>query len=726
MRSLVVAILMVCGVASAQPAAPLPPVSDRLVALAKVWAKVEVFHPYLAYKDLDWDAALVAAIPKVEAAKTTQEYRAALNQMLHKLGDPLTRMIDAPPVPVARTLPEAVTTPAPGIMVLDVAALVAKAHGMMQVWNAAQGVVKQASAAKVIVIDLRTVPEPGTATYVVDDLLADALPAVDAWPQQRVIEHHGFRTQEGTTSGGYQSAFTMVGAGPAHARTTGPAHAVFIADPIEGVPPVAQALQAAGRATIIAAGPIDEDTVTLTDDVEVPGAGVAHVRMGELMWGPPKPDVIDAKADLVKRAIAVARDKVSARPVPHAPKLAQLPAMKLHDANDYAATPLPSRELRMLAGIRAWATLEYFWPYRSLAGDWDAVLRDMLPRLAAASTAEAYLHVLQELGARGNDGHIGVYAKNETGPAWLGPPFTTRLVEQKLVVSRIFAPEEAKKAGVLLGDVIETIDGKPAAAVMQELRPRVSGSTDEARDQGVARRVLVGPEPTIKLAVRGADGKLREVVVTRSASFPPLAPPHWKKLANNIGFVDLNLLTPDEIDPMFAELGTTTAIVFDMRGYPKGVAWSLAPRVNTKHAKVAAQFFQPLVTLGQHDKTIHFDQELSALPANEKLYTGKIVVLIDWRAISQAEHTCMFLEAAAGATFVGSPTAGANGDVTVMRLPGGLRMSFTGQEPRHADGARLQRIGIQPHILIRPTLAGIRAGKDEVLDRALAFLATGK
>jgi C-terminal processing protease CtpA/Prc len=86
----------------------------------------------------------------------------------------------------------------------------------------------------------------------------------------------------------------------------------------------------------------------------------------------------------------------------------------------------------------------------------------------------------------------------------------------------------------------------------------------------------------------------------------------------------------------------------------------------------------------------------------------------------------MFFESATDVTFVGSPTAGTNGDITVMRLPGGLRMSFTGEEPRHADGRQLQRIGIQPTLAVRPTLAGLRAGKDEVLDRALAFLATGR
>ena len=45
---------------------------------------------------------------------------------------------------------------------------------------------------------------------------------------------------------------------------------------------------------------------------------------------------------------------------------------------------------------------------------------------------------------------------------------------------------------------------------------------------------------------------------------------------------------------------------------------------------------------------------------------GRIVVLINEKAISQSEHTCLFFAAAFDdVTFVGSPTNGANGDVSI-------------------------------------------------------------
>ena len=44
---------------------------------------------------------------------------------------------------------------------------------------------------------------------------------------------------------------------------------------------------------------------------------------------------------------------------------------------------------------------------------------------------------------------------------------------------------------------------------------------------------------------------------------------------------------------------------------------------------------------------------------------------------------------------------------------------FGGHDVRHADGRQLQRVGLIPNIEVKPTLAGIRAGRDEVLERAM-------
>ncbi|HEX8735973.1 MAG TPA: hypothetical protein VF721_11665, partial [Pyrinomonadaceae bacterium] len=40
---------------------------ERLIGLAKVWGAVKYFHPFPAYREIDWDKALIETIPKVNA-----------------------------------------------------------------------------------------------------------------------------------------------------------------------------------------------------------------------------------------------------------------------------------------------------------------------------------------------------------------------------------------------------------------------------------------------------------------------------------------------------------------------------------------------------------------------------------------------------------------------------------------------------------------------------------
>ena len=206
-----------------------------------------------------------------------------------------------------------------------------------------------------------------------------------------------------------------------------------------------------------------------------------------------------------------------------------------------------------------------------------------------------------------------------------------------------------------------------------------------------------------------------------------LAGPPFKLLPDNIGYVNLVEISVPQVDEMFEKLRDTKAIIMDMRGYPKGAAWAIAPRLTEKDNVPAALFRRPIVMAptagGQyHSAWATYEFVQSIPPTTKWRYKGKTVMLIDERAISQSEHSGLFYEAANGTKFVGSQTAGANGDVTWFPIPGGIRVSFSGHEVRHADGRQLQRAGLRPDVEVRPTIAGVRAGKDEVLDRAIEYV----
>ena len=79
----------------------------------------------------------------------------------------------------------------------------------------------------------------------------------------------------------------------------------------------------------------------------------------------------------------------------------------------------------------------------------------------------------------------------------------------------------------------------------------------------------------------------------------------------------------------------------------------------------------------------------------------------------------MALQKSMNAMVVGSRTAGADGNISWVPLPGGYRTAFSGIGVYYPDGRETQRVGILPDILVRPTIQGIRAGWDEVLERAI-------
>jgi C-terminal processing protease CtpA/Prc len=66
--------------------------------------------------------------------------------------------------------------------------------------------------------------------------------------------------------------------------------------------------------------------------------------------------------------------------------------------------------------------------------------------------------------------------------------------------------------------------------------------------------------------------------------------------------------------------------------------------------------------------------------------------------------------------------AARTGNVSQIALQGGLSTTISGIGVFYPDKKPTQRVGIVPDIEVKPTIAGIRAGRDEVLDEAVRQL----
>ena len=82
----------------------------------------------------------------------------------------------------------------------------------------------------------------------------------------------------------------------------------------------------------------------------------------------------------------------------------------------------------------------------------------------------------------------------------------------------------------------------------------------------------------------------------------------------------------------------------------------------------------------------------------------------------------MAFKAGDNTTVIGSTTTAADGNVSRIFLPGGLRTMISGIGVYYLDGRETQRVGIVPDVEVHPTIEGIRNGLDELLEKALAII----
>lgn len=703
---------------------------DRMLGLARIWAEVKFFHPAMFQRAIDWDGALLQVIPEVEAASDAASYRAAIAHLLAAVGDPQTRIDDAQDqAPSADWKSWA----SKDVLVLD-ARLPTGRWDVGTTRRIARDLRPEIAAARVVVVDLRGCDDDD------DRLLAsvlDSLPATRRWPTVRSIRHLGFRSQGESNRNTYPTSWNIASAGaPTPGPARGPGHVVFVIDPRHAVPVAALALWISGHATLVSPVALDDNAAAGLKRVTLPHGVVAQIRIADVVLpdgrGLAADVVVNRGEDIRARAIAIASAIAAGGAPPHGRERhagASLDLL-LVDDDDAPTTGLPPRERRVLAAFRAWAAIEYFHGPRRLDHDWDQQLRAVLPRLDAVTDVDGYRDTLAEMLVTLGDGHTAVYKPGEPAGSWTA--IYWRRIDGKIVAGGLRDEAAARQAGISLGDELIRVDGVAAEDIVARKLRTTSAGIEEGRRQWAAGSVDRGPRGTaVDVEIRGANGASHHASLVRSYNydsdnFYAHPGPHYRVVAGNIGYADLTRLTSDEIDPMFEALGSTRAIVFDMRGYPHGTGPLLEARVNSRAVTTAAEFRTPVVTANPYELLTTLRELQGVLPTDKPIYRGRVVVLVDDRAVSAGEHMCLTLEATAGATFVGSPSDGTNGEETYVRLPGGFEMRFTGQEVFHADGRPLQQVGIQPAITIRPTLRGVRAGQDEVLDRAVRYLQTGR
>jgi C-terminal processing protease CtpA/Prc len=192
----------------------------------------------------------------------------------------------------------------------------------------------------------------------------------------------------------------------------------------------------------------------------------------------------------------------------------------------------------------------------------------------------------------------------------------------------------------------------------------------------------------------------------------------FKLLNGNIGYVTLANIKDEDIPKIKESFKNTKGIVIDIRNYPSTfVPFSLGSYFVSKPTPFVKFTQANINNPGEFTFT-----EVVEIPNDSTYYKGKLVVLVNENSQSQSEYTAMAFRAGDNTTIIGSTTAGADGNVSTIFLPGGLRTMISGLGVYYPNGAETQRIGILPDITVKPTIEGIKKGQDEVLEKAIEII----
>jgi carboxyl-terminal processing protease len=380
-------------------------------------------------------------------------------------------------------------------------------------------------------------------------------------------------------------------------------------------------------------------------------------------------------------------------------------------------TNISGSEGKKLLGLfRYWNIINYFYPYKKLMDQtWDATLAEYIPQVAVENAGTFFLLGMFN---RLNDAHAGMGSTVAIpGNTYYYAPFQIRFIEGQTVITKLLPG-----TNLAVGDVITKIGNEDINDFRSRYRLLLGSSTPQAVERRVDGNIMVGKETLFDITVSSADGTLHTESITRNTTNNDElkinnSPVWWKTTTTNgctFGIVDMGRLETTQVSAMFAELWNTSAIIFDVRNYPKGTLWTI----------VNYLFPGPIHTADLTVPDITYPGRLCWKSTyigtgTTNPYTGKVIILHDDRTMSQAEYTCMGLENFPDAIKIGSKTIGADGNVSTMYLPGNLSATMTGLGVFYPDHTPTQRIGIIPDYEVHPTIAGIRAGQDEVMDFAL-------
>ncbi len=732
---------------------------NRLADAGKVYGYIKYFHPFLQYKDINWDSAFAGNVEGIIDAKNKEEYTAVMQKLLSSLDDGLTNVVNGPEKdstyqiqPLAYTIKDSIL-----YVILN------DAPDNDETKKKLQEALQKFEMIKGAIFDMRKPKKSNYIEWLSRSQLIDQNPSFFRgdmlMPFNRTVNYGGFPSE--MCEACYYASFKQnnVSSNLGDAKKEIPL--VFIVAKEEQVPLIAIKLQEKGMAAIIQEKGTDlhpgnsvffyiQDNLLIkmrTGEAVNTNGSLLRVRPNETYLHDESNDVAFSKA--VQLILNGFEKNIAENLEPPVPK-AHIAAYP--NENGY-----PSIGYRMLAAAKIFSVIDEFYASKkTMIHNWNEAYKAAIPHFLEAKDSLEYIRAIAEFHAIIQDSH-GFIAKSNEGfslrlnPVIQGkgnfyPPVFTSVIEDKVLVTDFLNDSVCKAIGINKGDIIISIDEQDPMRMIKEARKYQNAGNTASQTFYVGCFILCGKEGQIKkLKVKDTKGHVKEVLMPELKEFkggfitdPYVSKMFWrhdlptiKLLTKDIGYADLTSdLGNSGMDSILKMIKNTKGFILDMRGYPQA---NLSFKLLTENKEAYKTPFQRIdtaiyfsrsfpnivsPTISWFSYSLHEETQTYWRYTNKLDLHVKIVVLINESAQSGAEGNAGYFKNNINGTLIGSPTAGAATFFVNYNIPGNIRLWLS--------GSPISREGIQPDIFVRPTIKGVQAGKDEVLERAVEYLQTGK
>jgi len=379
--------------------------------------------------------------------------------------------------------------------------------------------------------------------------------------------------------------------------------------------------------------------------------------------------------------------------------------------------------------------------------DWLALRDELRPRAERAASTAALRAVIEDMLERLQQSHFSlipeefadtlvpsVDADVVTGDVGLD----VRLLGEDLVVTQVEPESPADSAGIRPGWVLVAAGRDSVHPLLARIRAQKLRYPDGFLLWSVAMRRIdggVGTSVTLHL-LDGRDHPQERTLVRRVAPSEPVKfgnlPTFFSRFASDehvtpggrrVGRIWFNFWMPPlirQVDGAVDAFRSLDGIVVDLRDNRGGAGGMVLG--------VAGHFLKDRVSLGDfryRQATLHMRANPRLVnQRNERVepFGGPVAVLVDETSASASEVFAGGMQAIGRVRVFGSTTLGGVLPAVTDRLPNGDILYHAIADFITPNGIVLEGRGVIPDEVVRPARTDLLAGRDPVLDAALAWI----